>query len=289
MKRRMEITMGIIFVTLPLLFLMFAVCFNIFFILGSLFFSFLLPIGYKLIKYPNKREITVEEVVKIANKQYSPLFLSFSGIDGSGKSTHAKAIKKRLEKNGIPCKIVWARWRPIVTYPFMGIVYVLKKYRRKDYYKNRMLRKIWAYLTIFDFIYLFLFKIKPHLTEGKVIICDRYIYDHIAQLMYDKLYNERAVRIMLKLIPNPSLSFIFDVPEQVASYRKRDTQEMLKIWKFEDDAEKYLREMRKNYLKIADSMNIPIVDATKDFKELHEEIYRHVFKAYMLCQKINKK
>lgn len=285
MKRGIEIIIGIIFITLPLLFLIFAVYFSIFFVLGTLFFSFLLPIGYKLIRYPNKREITIKEVVKVVNKQYSPLFLCFSGIDGSGKSTHAKALRERLEKDGIPCKIVWARWRPIVTYPFMGLVYVLKKYRRKDYHKSKILRKVWAYLTILDFVYLFLFKIKPCLSRGKVVICDRYIYDHIAQLMYDRLYNEGAVRLMLKLIPNPSLSFIFDVPEQVASYRKRDTQEMLKIWKFEDDAEEYLRKMRKNYLKIADSMNIPIMDATKDFEELHEEIYKCVFRAYIQGKK----
>jgi len=225
---------------------------------------------------------TSETTEKIKKKS---LILIFSGMDGTGKSTHAKALKEKFEELGIPCEIVWTRWRPSTTYPFMGLVYVLKRWRRKDYHKSKILRKIWAYLTILDFVYFHLFKIKPHLIRGNVVICDRYIYDHIADLMHDGLYNENAVKLLLKLIPNPNVSFIFNVPVNIAMVRKTDTQDVLNIWRFEESAEEYLIEQRENYLRVAKSLNIPVIDATRDFEELHEEIYKQVLQVYIDKQK----
>jgi len=225
------------------------------------------------------------EFVKHRCDLRNPILVCFSGIDGSGKSTHAKALKEKLENLGISCEIVWARWRPIITYPFMGIIYVLKRWRRKDYHKSKILRKIWAYLTILDFAYIYLFKIKPHLIRGKIVICDRYIYDHIADLMYDGLYNEKAVKFLLKLIPNPDVSFIFDVPVDIAITRKADTKDVLESWRFEDSVEDYLNKQRRNYFEIAELLRIPIVDATRDFKELQREIYGRIIHTYINRQR----
>jgi len=183
-----------------------------------------------------------------------------------------------FESLGIPCEIVWTRWRPVITYPIMGLIYVLKRWRRKDYHKSKILRKIWAYLTILDFAYFHLFKIKPHLLKGKIVICDRYIYDHIADLMHDGLYNENAVKFLLKLIPNPNLSLIFDVPVSTAIVRKPDTQEILNLWRFEESAEEYLNEQRGNYLKVAKKFGIEVIDSTRDFKELNDKIFDEIIR-----------
>ena len=109
--------------------------------------------------------------------------------------------------------------------------------------------------------------------------------NHIADLMHDGLYNENAVKFLLKLIPNPNLSLIFDVPVSTALMRKSDTKDVLKTWRFEESAEEYLNEQRENYLRVAKSQNIPVIDVTKDFDELHEEIYKQVLQAYIAKQK----
>jgi len=235
----------------------------------------LLKTGYKLLRYPSPIPVAITEIAMSVKPK---ILIDFSGMDGTGKSTHARALKEKLEKLGIPCEIVWTRWRPIITYPIMGFIYVLKRWRRKDYHKSKILRKIWAYLTILDFAYFHLFKIKPHLIKGKVIICDRYIYDHIADLLHDGLYNDKAVKLLLKLIPNPNLSFIFDVPVSAAMVRKPDTQDVLNIWRFEESAEEYLNEQRGNYLKVAKKLGIEVIDSTTDFKELNNKIFNEIIK-----------
>jgi len=223
---------------------------------------------------------------KNKNKKDQVLIISLSGMDGTGKSTHAKVLKGKLDHFGIPSTIIWTRWRPIITYPFMGLVYVLKRYRRKDYHKSKLLRKIWAYLTILDFVYIYLFKIKTHLFKGRVVICDRYIHDHIAELMHDGIYNESAVKLLLKRIPNPDISFIFDVPVNTAMMRKNNTQDVLNSWKFEENAEEYLSEQRQNYLEVANSLKIPVLDSTKGFSELNEEIFNKIMEYIKIKEQV---
>ena len=213
------------------------------------------------------------------------ILVCFTGIDGTGKTTHATKIVKRFKKMGIPCQYVWCNWVPRISYPFMALVYLITGgYRRKDYHKSRILRRIWNYIVIFDFIYLYLLKVKLPLLIGKNVVCDRYVYDTIADLIYDGLYSERASKILLKLVPKPDLVFMLDVPEDISDLRKKDTKDAINI-KDSDDAIDYLRIHRNAYLKIAKSLKIPVIDATKDFEDLHEKIYKQVLCAYVEKQK----
>jgi len=207
------------------------------------------------------------------------LLICFTGIDGTGKTTHATKIIERFKSMGIPSQYVWCNWDPKISLPFMAFIYLITGYRRKNYHKNRILRKIWNYIVIIDFLYIYLFKVKIPLLIGKNVICDRYIYDTIADLIYDRLYNERASKILLKLIPKPDLIFMLDVPEEISILRKDDTKDAVNIKEY-DDVIDYLKIHRNMYLKIAKSLKIPIIDTTKDFRELHEKIYKQVLYAY---------
>lgn len=184
---------------------------------------------------------------------------------------------------GIPSQYVWCNWDPKISLPFMAFIYLVTGgYRRKDYYKSRILRKIWNYIVIFDFLCIYLFKVKIPLLIGKNVVCDRYVYDMIADLMYDGLYSKRASRILLKAIPKPDLVFMLDVPEEVSDLRKDDTKDSVNI-KESDNAIDYLKIHRKDYLQIAESLNIPVIDATREFDELHEEIYLKALQK-MVCE-----
>ncbi|MDY6894129.1 MAG: hypothetical protein SVO01_01735, partial [Thermotogota bacterium] len=199
---------------------------------------------------------------------------------GSGKSVHAEALEKKLNENGIPCTRIWARWISTISFPFRGLIYVLTGYRRKDYHKSRILRSYFAYLTIFDFLYLYMTKIKYQLLMGKIVICDRYVYDLIADLSHLGLDNERAVKTLLKVIPEPDIIFWLDLPEDIALSRKDDTYD--KIPKLRsDNAIEYLKEQRKKYSDIANKMNIKPIYTTNEFDEVQDKIFEEVFYTYI--------
>lgn len=208
------------------------------------------------------------------------MLVSFSGIDGTGKTTHINKLVNRFKDMMIPAQYARGLWSPKISYPLMGVIYLLKGWRRKDYHKSRILRKIWNYIVILDFIYIYLFKIKIHLLVGKTVFCDRYVYDLMATLMHDGLYNERASKIMLKLFPQPDLAFMLDIPPEVSDLRKDDTQESLDGWRMEEDALEYLKVMRENFMNISKSLNIPIIDTTKELNDIHEKLFNKVLETY---------
>jgi len=208
------------------------------------------------------------------------LLVSFSGIDGTGKTTHATKLTRTFKDMRIPSQFAECLWSPKLSYPFMALVYLLTGWRRKDYHKSKILRKVWNYIVILDFLFIYLFRIKRHLIIGKTVFADKYVYDLLTTLMYNGLYNEKASRIMLKLFPKPDLVFIFDIPEAVSNKRKNDTIEYVRKFGSDQDVDKYLKIRREGYIKIAKSLGIPIIDARKDFNTLHEKIFNKILERY---------
>ena len=208
------------------------------------------------------------------------LLVSFSGIDGTGKTTHATKLTRTFKDMRIPSQFAECLWSPKLSYPFMALVYLLTGWRRKDYHKSKILRKVWNYIVILDFLFIYLFRIKRHLIIGKTVFADKYVYDLLTTLMYNGLYNEKASRIMLKLFPKPDLVFIFDIPEAVSNKRKDDTIEYVRKFGSDQDVDKYLKIRREGYIKIAKSLGIPIIDARKDFNTLHEKIFNKILERY---------
>ncbi|MCK4349131.1 MAG: hypothetical protein KAW47_11000 [Thermoplasmatales archaeon] len=208
------------------------------------------------------------------------MFVSFSGIDGTGKTTQITKLVNRFKGMMIPAQYGRGLWSPKISYPLMGVLYLVKGWRRKDYHKSRFLKKTWNYIVILDFLCIYFFRIKVHLLIGKTVFCDRYVYDLIATLMHDGLYNERASKLLLKLSPQPDLAFMLDIPAEVSDLRKEDTQGWLDEREVGESAPEYLKIMRKNFMAISKLLNIPIIDATKGIDEIHEELFNKTLETY---------
>ena len=137
------------------------------------------------------------------------ILIALLGIDGSGKTTQSRLLKKALTKAGFPC---------ILTKPYILIQSilpkVLKKFSSKFVYKETSLiptvikkrntiRKIIKSFYILSFLTLSLALWILQRGKTKIIIMDRYGY-YFAFLALPK-------RIALKiacLIPKPSLLFL---------------------------------------------------------------------------------
>jgi thymidylate kinase len=211
-------------------------------------------------------------------------FICFIGIDGAGKTTHANALVDIMKKNGINCKYVWCRFEPFLIAPFITVARVLFL-RKKDMFKNYgkystakkkllknvFLSKLYQYLILSDYFFQVFLKIKIPLRFGKNIICDRYIHDTIitdlaVYLSYSTEKIEKVLGKCLYFFPKPDLSFLIDVPEEIAYQRKDDTPSL-----------DYLKERREMYLDIGKEYGMIILDGTKELEELQQEIERKVF------------
>jgi thymidylate kinase len=210
--------------------------------------------------------------------------ICFTGMDGSGKTTHAKTLAKVMEEHGIKNKYVWNRFEPsIVLRPFMAIASVLFLHGRdvfgnyieysnskKRLFRNHFLSAMYQYIVLVDYYLQILLRIKIPLIFGKTIICDRYVYDTIVDLTVYSHYTNAKIKNMLKnlfyLLPKPNLIFLIDLPEVVAFQRKEDTPSI-----------EYLRERRDIYLHIGKEQGMVILDGSKELNELEGLIRKEVF------------
>lgn len=195
----------------------------------------------------------------------------FTGIDGSGKTTHAKSLRNFLSKNGYTCHYVWAASRPILAMAFFALTRILGYWKKtkKDMYTDPLefapyklrskLGLVWRLLLFIDFQIKVLATTRPLLACGRVVICDRYIYDIFMELQKSGLYTTGFGRLLSKTVPEPTITFLLDVPESIANLRRGIPVEEL-------SARRHL------FLRLAETYDFTILDSSRDFSENRGEI-----------------
>ena len=198
------------------------------------------------------------------------LLICFTGIDGSGKTTLSKELVELLNKKGVKCKYVYGRLNPFILKPFILVgewIFLRGKDISEDYLeysstkkkvivKYSFLSKVYQEILLLDYLFQMLFKVKLPLIFGKNIICDRYVYDTvITDLSVDMDYSGAEIKKALKkcfyTVPKPNLSFIIDLPEEIAFQRKEDTPSIV-----------YLKERRNVYLDVGKVEGMVILDGS---------------------------
>ena len=147
------------------------------------------------------------------------IFIVIEGLDGSGKTTQAKFLAKKLEKTH---KVL------VTAEPSLGKI---GTFIREDclYEDKRLPTEAEALLFAADRIEHMYNEVKPALDDGKLVICDRYIYSSLAyqgsaglSLDWIKTINARALQ--------PDFGIFIDVsPEKVIErlQRKKSVMETL--------------------------------------------------------------
>ncbi len=186
------------------------------------------------------------------------IFIVIEGLDGSGKTTQAKFLAKKLEKT---YKVL------LTAEPSFGKI---GTFIREDclYEDKRLPTEAEALLFAADRIEHMHNEVKPAIDDGKLVICDRYIYSSLAyqgnaglSLDWIKTINARALQ--------PDFSIFIDVaPEKVIErlQRKKSVMETLDIQK--RVREVYLKYVEKGELIRVNGDNTKIIVA--------EELYAKV-------------
>lgn len=197
------------------------------------------------------------------------MFITFEGIDLSGKSTQATLLYKNLKKKGKKVMLVREPGGTIVSEKIRKILLDTKN---KNMYP----------LTEF-----FLFSasryqltkevIKPALKKGYIIICDRYYDSSTAYQGFGGLVNLKDINSINKIASEnlvPDITFYVDIPIEESIKRKKKAKKIND--RFESKKLSYYKRIISGYKKLAEihKKRIFVIDGMKSIQEIHNFILK---------------
>jgi thymidylate kinase len=168
----------------------------------------------------------------MARQRREPLLVSFSGIDGAGKSTQIDALQYRLEAGGL--RTLRAEfWDDVAVFPKMreflslavfrgdqGVGNPERPIRRRDKnVKSAFLTAARCFLYALDTFHLRSVVAQARRSCAAVVLFDRYIYDELANLPGNRAL-DFLLRFFLRLAPRPDLACLIDAEPEAAFRRK---------------------------------------------------------------------
>ncbi len=188
------------------------------------------------------------------------MLITFSGMDGSGKSTNIASLEQALRAAGNRVKLV-TFWDNVVVFPRFrskvtaavfhgetGIGAPDQPVRRRD--KN--LRPWYAtlgrcVLYFFDALNLRLVVKRAFDANPEIVIFDRYLFDQLTTLPLDNRLARGYARFLFSLVPRPDLAFLLDADPEAAFRRKPEYPV------------EFLHQYRRSYAQVNDLLGDMVV------------------------------
>ncbi|MCH8014627.1 MAG: dTMP kinase [Candidatus Dadabacteria bacterium] len=204
------------------------------------------------------------------------MFITFEGVEGSGKSTQAKLLAELLIKMGHKATLTrepgWGKLGELIRRAILD-----ERDLDLDPFSELCLFCADRAQHVRDFI-------KPRLQEGEIVICDRYfdstvVYQGYGRKLEKRLVNRIARASTLDLIPD--VTFLLNLPVRAGLSRLQTRGE---ITKMDEEPLEFHEMIRQGYMLIAkrEPGRIRKINADREILEIHEEIKNIVLESISL-------
>ena len=194
------------------------------------------------------------------------MFITFEGIEGSGKSTQIQLLKEFFEKK--------AQKAFFTKEP--GSSEVGKKIRSILLNKeNKIFPQTEIFLIFADRVQHVQEIIKPNLNEGKIVISDRYYDSSIAYQGQREGVDKTEIYELINMLdlPTPDITFLLDLPVDIGLKRAKNRAS---LDRFESEEISFHEGVRQNYLDLQQQNLERIVKI--DALQTPDEIFSNILK-----------
>ncbi|HEY3705925.1 MAG TPA: thymidylate kinase [Terracidiphilus sp.] len=207
-------------------------------------------------------------------------FVSFSGVDGAGKSTQIAALRSWVEAQGLRVKTI-TFWDNIacLTQVREGAGHKIFKGEKgvgsPEAPVNRRDKNVqsWPMTCVrFGLYTLDAFSTRRNVKralagDADFIIFDRYIYDQFANLKLRSPFVRAWVKMLMKIVPRPDISYVLDADPKAARARKPE---------YPLD---FIYINRRAYLDLADILGGLTIISPGPVQQMQADVLRHAFRA----------
>lgn len=211
-----------------------------------------------------------------------PLLVTFSGMDGAGKSTVVTAVERHLSTRGLPAQVAWARLGSegeVLNRLALPVKRLLRREgtiadpvaaggpttaRVQDSRERSGRRRpmSWAWIALVAAINARSYRRSADARwHGLAVVCDRWAIDAVVDLELRYGEHRLARAILRRLPPRPDLAVVLSLDAATAAVRKPG-----------DQASRVLREMERLYALRASGGDAVVVDATAPRERVERQV-----------------
>jgi dTMP kinase len=196
------------------------------------------------------------------------LFVTIEGIEGSGKTTQVALLAKALEQDR----------RPVQVTREPGGTALGQRIRELLLHESIATSRLAElFLILADRAEHVESVIRPALTRGEIVLCDRFAESTLAYQAYGgglPLDTVRAAEASARLGLLPDLTFVLDCPVELGLSRTRSRRRGQPADRFESESTGFHERVRQGFLTLARESpeRILVVDGARAADDVHREI-----------------
>jgi dTMP kinase len=201
------------------------------------------------------------------------MFISFEGIDFSGKSTQIELLKDYLTGKGCRVEIIREPGGTLISEKVRTIL--LDKENSKMFWESEF------FLFSASRAQLVREKIRPYLKQGFYVISDRFHDSSTAYQGYGRGIPIQVIMNIHKLAIGdtlPDITFFIDIPVEVAHQRsiEKSSENLDRMERSGDD---FYNRVREGYLELANNESrFRVIDGMEDINIIYKKIINEIVK-----------